>query len=163
MIDDHPIVTEEIIYTDRVGHRLTGLPESFLGVYRARSIKGNGVLDETLFVDVIFDAAERGSISDAERREVFDIRNNVLRGENRRDGSPVYAAIAITATLSDGDIRRAADGAGIVQRACGQTAIPAVVGARIDDARRRLARERGVVLIHVGLAEVKMIDRESGF
>ena len=52
MIDYHLNVIEKDIYADRVGRSLVGLADSFLGVHRARCIKGNGVLDETLLAEV---------------------------------------------------------------------------------------------------------------
>ena len=40
MIDEHLNAIEENIYSDKVGRRLIGLADSFLGVYRTRCIIG---------------------------------------------------------------------------------------------------------------------------
>ena len=155
--DNWPYI-EETIYANKINRRLISVVGSILPRHRIRCIKGDGLLDETLFADVVENAAEQDIISAEERHEIYDLQNNVLQCENRQDRSVTYAAVTITATVEDSDIRRTADRAGILRRASGKTAIPAVIGARIDDVRRQLAQERGVTLIHVGFEEVKMID-----
>lgn len=158
MTSDNWQCIEEMIYADKINRRLISLVSSIFPRHRVRCIKGDGLLDETQFVDVIENAADQNSISAAERHEIYELQNNVLHCENRQDKSITYAAVTITATVDDNDLRRTAARAGILQRATGKTAIPAVIGARIDRARRQLAHERGVTLIQVGFEEVKMID-----
>ncbi len=153
---DWPLL-EWIIYDTKVQHRLGGLVGMHSNVRRSRVLRGENVFDETL-ADLIHDACEQGFISKREEYEVADFRTNVLGGESREDGSYIYAVVRIDPTAKEDRINRIADHAEIMRRVTGKEVIPAVIYARIDEAQRQLAAERGVTLIHVSFEDVKMID-----
>ena len=156
----NPRLIEQSIYRFKIESRITGLLMQ-LELRRIRAVGSCGGNDDTLF-DVISDASERGIISEEEKDEVLDSQHTIFRGENREDRSLAYAIASISATVEDSHVNRAAAAADALQRATGVPVIPAVVGARISDACRELAAERGVTLIHVSFERVKMIDVFQG-
>lgn len=154
--DDWPLL-EWLLYDDKVQRRLGGLVDSHCYVCIPRILRVNGVFDETL-ADLIENACEQGFISEEERYEVMDFRTVVLRGQSYQDGSDIYAVARINPTAKEDRIIRIADNADIMRRVTGKEVVPVAVCARIGDAQRKLATERGVTLIHVSFEDVKMID-----
>lgn len=147
---------ERPVYRQKVEGRIKGVAGG-LELRRVRVLVGCGGCDDA-FLDVVDDAKERGTISEEERRAALDIKHIVLRGENRQDQSVTYAVVGVAPTIEGGHVNRAAVSADGMRRATGEAVVPAVVGARIDEACRELAQERGVILIDVSFEDVKMID-----
>ena len=157
-VDDRSLY-EWIIYDTKVQRRINGLVNLHCDIRRSRVIRGDGVFDDML-ADLIDDACEQGLISKEERYEVADFRTVVLRGKSRQDGSDAYSVVRIHPTAREDRINRIADNADIMRRITGKEVIPAAVFARIGDAQRELAADRGVTLIHVSFEDVKMIDTQ---
>jgi hypothetical protein len=101
------------------------------------------------FHDLIDAARRQGLITEQQWDDVGNL-DIVLQGQRVADRSTVYAALEVSITAADSDINRAASRADILARATGETAVPVVVSAHIDNARQRLAQERNVILIAYG-------------
>ena len=71
----------------------------------------------------------------------------IFNGRRQSDGLEVYVAAEASITIGDRDITRASERAGILAAATGSLAIPAVIGARIDEQRTALAAANNVTVI----------------
>jgi hypothetical protein len=99
------------------------------------------------------DAFDAGKISEAELRQLDNL-DIVVRGRSKADPSTeITLAIEISKTIDYNDVDRAAERAGIFNKA-GIPAQPAVGGARIDDRVRKFADERGVFVKLVAASEM---------
>jgi hypothetical protein len=136
-------------YQLKVGNNVATIVRRPLGIERVRVLKGYKTSDDMAFHDLIDAARRQGLITEQQWDDVGNL-DIVLQGQRVADRSTVYAALEVSITAADSDINRAASRADILARATGETAVPVVVSAHIDNARQRLAQERNVILIAYG-------------
>ena len=136
-------------YQLKVGNNVATIARRPLGIERVRVLKGYKTSDDMAFHDLIDAARRQGLITEQQWDDVGNL-DIVLQGQRVADRSTVYAALEVSITAADSDINRAASRADILARATGETAVPVVVSAHIDNARQRLAQERNVILIAYG-------------
>ena len=136
-------------YQLKVGNNVATIVRRPLGIERVRVLKGYKTSDDMAFHDLIDAARRQGLITEQQWDDVGNL-DIVLQGQRVADRSTVYAALEVSITAADSDINRAASRADILARATGETAVPVVVSAHIDNARQRLAQERNVILITYG-------------
>ena len=136
-------------YQWKVGNNVATIVRRPLGIERVRVLKGYKTSDDMAFHDLIDAARRQGLITEQQWDDVGNL-DIVLQGQRVADRSTVYAALEVSITAADSDINRAASRADILARATGETAVPVVVSAHIDNARQRLAQERNVILIAYG-------------
>ena len=101
-----------------------------------------------MYLDLMDAAEDRGDITEQELQEINET-DFVLRGRSRIDQSTVFVVVEASVTAGDSDINRAAGRAAILEKATGEAALAAVVGANADDARQQLAQEWNVTLVVV--------------
>ena len=133
-------------YEQKVANNIATLVRHPLDIRRVRVLKGYGVADPMTFHDLMDSAEDQGKISSRERMEAGKT-DMVLLGQKMSDRANVYVAVEVSITAADNDISRAADRSEFLRRATGEDSLPAVVSVHIDDARRRLAQLRNVILI----------------
>ena len=139
-------------YQLKIGNNIASIAIQHLGLRRVRVLKGYKVFDDMPFHDLLFDAEERGGISQQERLDAGNA-DIVLEGRTHPEQSTVYIVVEVSLTAADYDVTRVAAWADTMRRATGEPSIPAVVSAQWDEARQRLAQERGVAAITI--AETK--------
>ena len=91
-------------------------------------------------------AQECGTITAEQSGELWAL-DLIFNGRRSNDGSEIYVAAEASITIGDRDITRASERAGILAAATGSLAIPAVIGARIDEQRTALAAANNVTVI----------------
>ena len=139
-------------YQLKIGNNIASIAIQHLGLRRVRVLKGYKVFDDMPFHDLLFDAEDRGDISQQERLDAGNA-DIVLEGRTHPEQSTVYIVVEVSLTAADYDVTRAAAWADTMRRATGEPSIPAVVSAQWDESRQRLAEERGVAAITI--AETK--------
>ena len=136
-------------YEIRLGKNIDSILGQRLRLRGARLIKGSLAGNNTVYLDLMDAAEDRGDITEQEHGEVNE-SDFVLRGRSRIDQSNVYVAVEVSVTAGDSDINRAAERAAILGKATGQAVLSAVVCTNFDSDRERLASERNVTLVVVG-------------
>ena len=136
-------------YEIRLARNVDTIVGPRLGMRNVRVLKGSLAGNNMAYQDLMDAAENRGDITEEERIDL-DAIDFILQGRSRQDQSTVYAALEVSITAGDSDINRALARAGILARATGETALPAIVISNIDDTRRQLAEERNVAIITYG-------------
>ncbi len=137
-----------VSYETSLGRKVDSILAQRLRLRGVRLIKGSLAGNNTMYLDLIDAAADRGDITEQERGEINET-DFILRGRNRIDQSTVFVVVEASVTAGDSDIDRAAERSEILRRATGETSIATVVSAQVDSPRQRLAEERNVILIAV--------------
>ena len=96
--------------------------------------------------ELVNQAEGRGTITLEQVGELWAV-DLIFNGRRQNDGLEVYVAAEASITIGDRDITRASERAGILAAATGSLAIPAVIGARIDEQRTALAAANNVTVI----------------
>ena len=96
--------------------------------------------------ELVNQAEGRGTITLEQVGELWAV-DLMFNGRRQNDGLEVYVAAEASITIGDRDITRASERAGILAAATGSLAIPAVIGARIDEQRTALAAANNVTVI----------------
>ena len=96
--------------------------------------------------ELVNQAEGRGTITLEQVGELWAV-DLIFNGRRQNDGLEVYVAAEASITIGDRDINRASERAGILAAATGSLAIPAVIGARIDEQRTALAAANNVTVI----------------
>ena len=135
-------------YDQKVASNIGTFVRHTLNLRRVRLLKGYGATDPGIFHELMDTAEDQGVISEQERVEAGSA-DMVLQGQVLPDSAGAYAALEVFVTVADSDINRALERADILQRATGEQALAAVVGADADEVRQQFARERNVTLIIV--------------
>ena len=135
-------------YETRLGKNIDSILGQRLDLRGTRLIKGSLAGNNAVYLDLIDAAGDRGDITEQEHREINET-DFVLRGRSRIDQSTVFVVVEASVIAGDSDINRAADRAAILEKATGDTALPAVVCDNFDSARQRLAEERNVTLVTI--------------
>ncbi|MCX7753781.1 MAG: hypothetical protein N2117_00865 [Anaerolineales bacterium] len=150
LIESHQTLEQQVRrLTDRVGH----LDGRMLEIgYRDRVAAYFGRLLRKVRIvpsDEMVDRVE--SVLNEEQIEALMALDVVVQGNLRRaleplaEGTPVWIAIEISATIADEDIERAAARADLLRKA-GMTVLPLVAGERISERVFDLARQAGVMV-----------------
>ena len=135
-------------YEQKVASNIGTFVRHTLNLRRVRLLKGYGATDPGIFHELMDTAEDQGVISEQERVDAGSA-DMVLQGQVLPDSAGAYAALEVSVTVADSDIDRALERADILQRATGEQALAAVVGADADQVRQQFARERNVTLIIV--------------
>ncbi len=132
-------------YERRAAQSARRLARLGLGIRRARVVLARTAPDRNEIPELLNDATENGAVTDDEADDLLraDI---VLLGQNA-GGYPAYAVCEVAVTLYDHDVLRAKRRAGILQRASGITALPAVIGQSAPQETLDLADRQDVAFI----------------
>ena len=118
---------------------------------RARVILTKTAPDRNETPELLNEATENGTVSDDEADDLLladIILIGELMGEGAR-GEPAYAVCEAAVTLYDHDVLRAKRRAGILQRASGTTALPAVIGQSAPQGTLDLANRENVAFLRL--------------
>jgi hypothetical protein len=111
------------------------------GAYFSRLVSRSRVLPDQELVNLVDDAREAGTLSDAERDDLL-LAELVVRGLRRADGQEVHLVIEVSVVIDTHDVRRAAERASFLARV--RVAVPVVAGERITTDASELAATLGV-------------------
>lgn len=136
-------------YELKVGNNILSLIGQHTDIIPIRVLKGSRAPNDMTFLNPIYEARRQGIITERERLDAFAV-DMVLEGRREAEDSTLFVVVEVSRTIAESDVNRASERAGIVQRATGRQALPAVVGAHADDTRRQLAQERNVAVITYG-------------
>ena len=132
-----------LTYEYKVEKNIRTIANQRLGVRQARTRKGPFAGFPSELTDA-FDQAEKDGVITPAQNDELDSSDLILHGTDVETGERVNIAVEVSVTIGDEDIERAARRAGILERASGESAVAAVIGAHIDAARTILAEEKGV-------------------
>ncbi len=136
-------------YELKVGNNILSLIGQHTDIIPIRVLKGSRAPNDMTFLNPIYEARSKGIITERERLDAFAV-DMVLEGRRETEEATLFIVVEVSRTIADSDVNRASERAGIVQKATGRQALPAVVGAHADDTRRQLAQERNVAVITYG-------------
>ena len=136
-------------YELKVGNNIFSLIGQHSDIIPVRVLKGSRAPNDMAFLNPIYEAKRKGIITEQERLDAFAV-DIVLEGRREAEDATLLVVVEVSTTIADSDINRASERAGIVQKATGTQALPAVVGTYADQVRRQLAQERNVTLISYG-------------
>ena len=111
---------------------------------RIKILKGESSQPLLDFIDNS-DAVIDGSVSDELIADLL-LADIVASGIRWSDRAPVHLVAEVSIAIDASDIRRAAERASTMAAVMGETAIAAVVGARIAESERRRAERSGVAV-----------------
>ena len=138
-------------YERRAAQSARRLVRLGLEVRRARVILAKTAPDRNETPELLNEATENGTVSDDEADDLLladIILIGELMGEGTR-GEPAYAVCEAAVTLYDHDVLRAKRRAGILQRASGTTALPAVIGQSAPQGTLDLANRENVAFLRL--------------
>lgn len=135
-------------YERKIGNNIHSIVRQHLDIRQISVLKGSKAFDETPFFNLIDEAEELGVIDRQQQMEVGNV-DIVLRGLKYPEKSTIFAALEVSVTVADNYIERVVARANTLRHATGETALPVVIGANIDQARQRFADEQGVTLIAI--------------
>ena len=118
---------------------------------RARVILAKTAPDRNETPELLNEATENGTVSDDEADDLL-LADIILIGELMGEGAhgePAYAVCEAAVTLYDHDVLRAKRRAGILQRASGTTALPAVIGQSAPQGTLDLANRENVAFLQL--------------
>jgi hypothetical protein len=110
--------------------------------YFSRLLRRPHVLTPDELSALIEDARDRGVLSEADARELYEI-DVVVRGRRPEDSSEVFLVVEVSWGVGPYDVERAAQRAGLFSQA-GLTAMAAVAGKRMLPEAAALARQTQV-------------------
>lgn len=99
-------------------------------------------LSTTKLADLLDDAVEQNTLSDAEQEEIL-LADVVARGKQRETGTDVYVVIEVSWGVGPSDVERALERARLLSK-LGLPALPAVAGKVITKQASLLAEEKQV-------------------
>jgi hypothetical protein len=133
-------------YEYRAEHNVFNLADRYLNLGRVTVMRGSRIGSSLQFINVLEDARDEGIIDREQFREIT-LLDLVFSGKRRDDNAELLVAAEVSITIGDSDIIRAAERARMLERAANRPAVPAVVCANADDARRTLAEQLGVTVM----------------
>ena len=133
-------------YERRAAQSARRLVRLGLGIRRARVLLAKTAPDRNEIPELLNEAAENGIVSDDEADDLL-LADIILTGEDA-SGETAYAVCETSVTLYDQDVLRAKRRAGILQRASGLTALPAVIGQSAPQGTLDLADRENVAFLH---------------
>jgi hypothetical protein len=111
------------------GQGLEGAYRAKGHAYFSRVIRRPHVLTSDELMTIIEDARDRGALSEAEARELYEA-DVVVRGKSPADGTDVYLVVEVSWGVGLHDVERAAQRAVLLSRT-GLATLPAVAGKTI--------------------------------
>ena len=138
-------------YERRAAQSARRLVRLGLEVRRARVILAKTAPDRNETPELLNEATENGTVSDDEADDLL-LADIILIGELMGEGAhgePAYAVCEAAVTLYDHDVLRAKRRAGILQRASGTTALPAVIGQSAPQGTLDLANRENVAFLQL--------------
>ena len=133
-------------YEYKAEHNVFNLADRYLNLGRVTVLRGARIGSSLQFISALEDARDEGIIDREQFREIT-LLDLVFSGKRRDDNAELLVAAEVSITIGDSDIIRAAERAQMLERAANLPAVPAVVCANADDARRTLAEQRGVTVM----------------
>ena len=134
-------------YERRAAQSARRLVRLGLEVHRARVLLAKTAPDRNETPELLNEATENGTVSDDEADDLL-LADIILMGEGA-GGAPAYAVCEAAVTLYDHDVLRAKRRAGILQRASGITALPAVIGQSAPQGTLDLADRENVAFLRL--------------
>jgi len=110
--------------------------------YLGRLLRRARPLSTTKLADLLDDAVEQNTLTDAEREEIL-LADVVAQGKHRETGADVYAVIEVSWGVGPYDVERAVDRARLLSK-LGTPALPVVAGKVITKQAASLAEEKHV-------------------
>ena len=133
-------------YEFKVEKNIGSLAGEHLRIRRTKVLKGPRTGLDYELTELVEDAEDNGVITEEQNHELGR-SDLIFAGRRRTDGADLYVAAEISITIGNSDITRAAQRAGILELVTGQSVIPAVIGAHIDEDRATLATNNNVAVI----------------
>ena len=131
-------------YERRVVQNVQHIARRALDIRCAKVLKG-GYANASELCDKAADAETRGIITHEQGDRLF-LADAVVSGMIRSDGSPLHAAVEISAAIGESNVLRAAERAAILSAVMGEPAKGVVVGNRISEPERRHAKRVDVAV-----------------
>jgi hypothetical protein len=110
--------------------------------YWGRLLRRARPLSTTKLADLLDDAVEQNTLTDAEREEIL-LADVVAQGKHRETGADVYAVIEVSWGVGPYDVERAVERARLLSK-LGTPALPVVAGKVITKQAASLAEEKQV-------------------
>ena len=132
-------------YALKVEKNIGSIIRPALGLRRVQVLMGTRKDNDSELMDIIDQAEDDGIIAEAQTDDLYRA-DLILTGQARGDRAGRRAVAEISITIGDSDIERAARRARVLEAATGETVVPVVIGAYIDEARTRLAAANGVAV-----------------
>lgn len=133
-------------YEFKVEKNIGSLAGEHLRIRRTKVLKGPRTGLDYELTELVEDAEDNGVITEEQNHELGR-SDLIFAGRRRTDGADLYVAAEISITIGNSDITRAVQRAGILELVTGQSVIPAVIGAHIDEDRATLATNNNVAVI----------------
>jgi hypothetical protein len=118
--------------------------------YFSRIIRRPHVLSGDEIASLVEDAQDKGVLSDAEARELYEA-DVIARGKRREDGTDVYLVVEVSWGVGPHDVERAIRRAALLAR-LGTSVFPIVAGKSLTAEAIRLARTQQVCQVTDGYA-----------
>ena len=132
----------------RVHRRIQPLLSQHLELRRVRIVQSAVLQAPEDFTELVATAADEGRISVPQEHRVI-ATDLIVRGQRRRDRTPVWVAVEVAHRIDAEDILRSRTSADTLAAVLGAEAVPLVVGNRIDAADRKRAAAAGVRYLEV--------------
>ncbi len=135
-------------YEFKVQKNLGSIAGQHLRLRRIRTLKGPRAEDDQDLRSRVDEAEDKGTIAESENHDMW-LLDLIFSGRRRDDGEEVLVAAEISITAGDEDIARAKARAETLSKATDTDTIPVVFAENIDQERRQVAEQEGVVIIPV--------------
>lgn len=132
----------------RVHRRIQPLLSQHLELRRVRIIQSAVLQAPEDFTELVATAADEGRISVPQEHRVI-ATDLIVRGQRRRDRTPVWVAVEVAHRIDAEDIVRSRTSADTLAAVLGAEAVPLVAGNRIDAADRKRAAAAGVRYLEI--------------
>ena len=132
----------------RVHRRIQPLLSQHLELRRVRIVQSAVLQAPEDFTELVATAADEGRISVPQEHRVI-ATDLIVRGQRRRDRTPVWVAVEVAHRIDAEDIVRSRTSADTLAAVLGAEAVPLVAGNRIDAADRKRAAAAGVRYLEV--------------
>ena len=132
----------------RVHRRIQPLLSQHLELRRVRIVQSAVLQAPEDFTELVATAADEGRISVPQEHRVI-ATDLIVRGQRRRDRTPVWVAVEVAHRIDAEDIVRSRTSADTLAAVLGAEAVPLVAGNRIDAADRKRAAAAGVRYLEI--------------
>ena len=132
---------------NRLQRKIRVLLSQSIGLKRPRIVHGPMQDTRDDFLDQIEDALENGLLTAAQEARIT-ATDFIIRAQ-RRNGTPVWAAVEASNRVHAGDVRRARATADALHAAFDEEALAVVAGYGIDPLDAKRAEEAGVMVLEV--------------
>ena len=132
-------------YQLKVEKNIGSIAGQYLQIRRVKVLQWSRSDSDSELMETIYQAEDDGTIT-GEQFDDLGRTDLIFTGQAKSSRAGVQVAAEVSITIGDDDITRAARRSRILETITGQPVIPAVIGARIDDARTELANANGVAI-----------------